>query len=377
MKKYLISVVSIGLLTASCSKLAKEPEAQITISVSTEQLHKDFPFSGKFRFSGMVPLETNDKCRIADIRRVFAADSMFVVWDAQQKNVFAFDRDGKYVANIGRQGKAANEYVRISDVNVDSEKKCVYVLDNTSRKILEYSLRGDYVRSIPTKEWSAGFLISGGYMWLESYGQNASGQMLLCADLNDGNISEGYFSFPTDGTLTIPADKVSFQNGDMSLLAPHYLNTIYRVDGAELVPYADVIFPENNPEVCSDIMDPEFPMAVSMENHVGGIRDVFMVRSWLFFSFAKKQKGNMVQSYSVCYNTDGNETDVFDFTLLHDARVPVSPGSEIRGVYENGVIFSLDISGLPERLVEKVKNTDGLEDCSNESNPILVLYDVD
>lgn len=375
MKNYLIASVTIGILLTACRKEDKWPDAPITIPIAMEQVQKDYPFAEKFHYSKLIPLETTEQCRIGEIQRVFSVDSSFIVWDG--KKVAVFDSDGLYISSIGHQGRASNEYMRISDVNVDYNTKDIYLLDNLSRKILVYGIRGDFKKRISIENYATGFLSTHNQLWLENYALDGPGKMLLCTDINTNEIQHGYFPFIEGEKIPIPDEKSFFWGDSIALFASPYMNTIYKIAGDEIAPYVKINFLDNKADERDDMTMPEFFQKIAEEGYIGGIKDVYQVNSYLFFSFNRNNTGNSISEFNVCYNMDSQDADIYDFSLLHDSRMPVFPSSNIKGVYRDGVIFCLDISALPDFLLKKLKESTGLEDLDNSSNPILILYDVD
>ena len=374
MKKYLIAIVTISMLLTACRKENKLQETQITIPVAMEQFQKDYPFAEKFHYSKLIPLETTEQCRIGDIQRVFSVDSSFVVWDG--KKVALFDSDGSYISNVGHQGRASNEYMRISDVNVDYNTKEIYLLDNSSLKILVYGIRGDFKRRISMKNYATGFLLTHNQLWLENYALDGAGKMLLCTDINTNEIQQGHFPFLDGEKMPIRKEKSFFWGDSVALFASSYMNTIYKIAGDEITPYVKINFLDNKADESNDMTKTKFFQKIAEENYIGYVKDVYQVNSYLFFSFNRNNAGDTSSEFHVCYNMDSRDVDIYDFSLLHDSRIPVSPSSNIIGVYGDGVIFSLDISALPDFLLKKLKENTGLENLNNISNPILILYDV-
>lgn len=374
MKKNIILACLIGLLVGACNN-NKETDVEIIIPIDTNQAQQDFPFLEKFHFSKMIPLETGSHCRISDITRVFSVDSLFIIWDQKSSLLLVYNFDGLYMNHIGQKGGATNEYIKISDVNLNYETQSIYLLDNASHKILEYSYTGEYKNSISLPAWSNGFLLSGHNLWLESNGQNRQKKMLLCIDKTTDDIDKSFFSFPRDERIPIYTEKAFIQSKYNSLFASPYLNTIYKIKESDIHPYIKLAF-NGNSSNNSDLMDPTFLQMIETGHYEGHIHDVFLVNSSLFLSYYKYTQ-EQTKEYSVCYNMNTTEVDIYDYSILHDSHIPISPGNKIKGTYDNGIIFSLDVSGLPDKLIERVRETDGLECCDNMSNPILILYDVD
>jgi hypothetical protein len=106
----------------------------------------------------LIPLETNNKAligirtldRIALINDslIFVlselrTDNIFFQWNP--RNLFVFDRSGKFLNQIGRIGQGPGEFVGIQTAYLNPEKQTVYVDDN--RKIFEYDFSGKFIGS--------------------------------------------------------------------------------------------------------------------------------------------------------------------------------------------------------------------------------------
>jgi len=90
-----------------------------------------------------IPLETSKQSLISNVSKVLFYDNKFYIADSyQEKAVFVFARDGKYLYKMGREGRGPLELVDPIDFDID-EKGHIYIYDNSDKKIIVYSSKGD------------------------------------------------------------------------------------------------------------------------------------------------------------------------------------------------------------------------------------------
>ena len=85
-----------------------------------------------------IPLQTTDSCLIGSIDKLLQTDKdKFVIVDKETAvAVYLFDKNGRFLNHIGRQGQGYGEYVSIEDVTWGDGY--VYVWDSNLNKVLKY-----------------------------------------------------------------------------------------------------------------------------------------------------------------------------------------------------------------------------------------------
>ena len=93
-----------------------------------------------------IALETKKECLIGEVDaiRIFK-DQVFLL---AQNQVFKFNKKGKFISTIGSGGKGPGEFVKPIDIQIDEGTNSIFVLDQTLKKIHEYSTDGEYRKSI-------------------------------------------------------------------------------------------------------------------------------------------------------------------------------------------------------------------------------------
>ncbi len=88
-----------------------------------------------------IKLETSSECLIKDIGQIYLDKDFLFVSDGQE-HLFVFNRDGKYLNQIGRKGHGPGEFLAINSFSIDPKNKIVYILDH--KRILGYDYQGFY-----------------------------------------------------------------------------------------------------------------------------------------------------------------------------------------------------------------------------------------
>jgi hypothetical protein len=94
-----------------------------------------------------IPLETCKKALIKDIFQTVPMDSFIFVFTS--RNVFKFSQKGKYISQIGENGRGPGEYPGIRNISVDNKNKQVFIYPNFIRKLLKYTSHNEFIGDVP------------------------------------------------------------------------------------------------------------------------------------------------------------------------------------------------------------------------------------
>ena len=105
-----------------------------------------------------IPLETNPNCMLERIAHIsFSEDFMFI---ADNDKILQFDRKGKFIRQIGANGRGPGEYIGITSCCIDPKNRKVFVNQcNSGCEILEYDFNGSFIRSINQPWMSSQFIV--------------------------------------------------------------------------------------------------------------------------------------------------------------------------------------------------------------------------
>jgi 6-bladed beta-propeller len=88
-----------------------------------------------------IKLETSNECLIKHIQKIEVDKELIFILDNNER-LLLFDRDGKFLNQIGKIGKGPGEYTNINDFSIDSINNIAYILDG--RQILGYNYSGRF-----------------------------------------------------------------------------------------------------------------------------------------------------------------------------------------------------------------------------------------
>lgn len=94
-----------------------------------------------------VALETTDSCLVGTITDLFLMGDTIIVVDGQKaKRIMLFNRQGKYIGHIGRQGSGPGEYASISKARPDSSGIEIY--DMQTNRFIRYDYNGNVRQTV-------------------------------------------------------------------------------------------------------------------------------------------------------------------------------------------------------------------------------------
>lgn len=96
----------------------------------------------------LVPLETRDDNLIGWIPRIIATADRYYLSSAigyQNKKLLVFDKQGRFVREIGKRGEGAEEYVEMEDFTITSDS---VVKISEVYNMISYDMEGNFIHKI-------------------------------------------------------------------------------------------------------------------------------------------------------------------------------------------------------------------------------------
>lgn len=91
--------------------------------------------------------DEKDISLLKSVDKMEVCDSLMFLLDKTNNKLHCFDLEGIYLNTIGCVGNGPGEYVKISDFAIDHADHTIVILDRNSRKIVVYSLDGNFINS--------------------------------------------------------------------------------------------------------------------------------------------------------------------------------------------------------------------------------------
>lgn len=95
-----------------------------------------------------IPLEKTPKSLIGSIFDAYITKEYIFINHNGSPLLTQFSHDGKFVRQIGHEGRGPREYALMRKFSIDETNELIYIHTNWTRKILVYSFSGDYVKTI-------------------------------------------------------------------------------------------------------------------------------------------------------------------------------------------------------------------------------------
>jgi hypothetical protein len=143
MKNLMTISATILYILTGCGESKQSSNDFITVDVTAKYPNKELILQD-FMDVEYVPLETTDEFITSARIRAIGKDIMIFTNMRRDGDIFIFDRSGKGLRKINRQGQGGEEYVNIQGVVLDEEKNEMYVNSTFSNQMLTYDLEGNF-----------------------------------------------------------------------------------------------------------------------------------------------------------------------------------------------------------------------------------------
>ena len=152
MKGTTIFFLFILLITAGCKRQNQTADDLITVDVTKNSFPKKELVLQDFMDVEYIPLETNDD--FVNQGFVQAVGEKFIIVANYRKDgdIFVYDRTGRAIRKINRQGQGGEEYISFTSITLDEENNEMFLNDHWARKIKVYDLEGNFKRSFKQKQ---------------------------------------------------------------------------------------------------------------------------------------------------------------------------------------------------------------------------------
>lgn len=108
----------------------------------------DLPLSSLLEDFRIVPLDNRNEA-LTKGSSVSAYDNYIGIGGSSQEAYKLFDKEGRFLCQVGANGQGPGEYLAVYDNYVDEANDRVYLLPWNAKSVLVYNLKGEYLSSIP------------------------------------------------------------------------------------------------------------------------------------------------------------------------------------------------------------------------------------
>lgn len=387
-EKILLSCFAFGLVACQSGQQISETPA---IGVRTA-IQQENPISLKNDVQSIeyIPLETNDSCLVSNALNLQVSADFLFMYNGKTGQVLQFDRKGKFVRPVGRQGNGPGEYNLVSYLAANNKQKELTICQYGSPALV-YSFDGTFLRSDSSLQAAGGLYdFPNGNQALQGLVMSPIDQAPWAGALKntDGSLKATKSLYPE----TIQREKrfmkeISFSPSPTGVLLFTACNdTVFRITPTTIEP-ACVLKRENTPEYYAGIADITRLGDNTVETDEAiGVYDLFESPHYVYIRLYKGD-GVYIQQYNKETGELKSHRIPDDYLQCSDAI----PGSNVIGLendLDGGLPFwpeyacydgtraqiasSYHISTLREKGYLKEAPAD--LNIGEDDNPVIILY---
>lgn len=141
MKAYLLLIsFSIFFFTSRCqSEKSSENLSIIDLEANISNMRKTYLSEFNVNIS-YVPLESNKDYNFVSIMYMNISDKYILISDG--RSCFLYDSNGRFIREIGKQGRGPGEYTLINYISMINER--IYIHDIQQSDLIEYNINGTF-----------------------------------------------------------------------------------------------------------------------------------------------------------------------------------------------------------------------------------------
>ena len=135
----------VFLVIVSCSSFRESPKSDgifIDLNKTVSQSVNNI-----FKRVELIPLETNDKSTLAEIKKVVFHNGHYYILNFQKNAIVIFDEKGKFSRKFERIGKGPGEYLGIDDFEINPYTGNLELMQVDGR-LMTYSISGDFLTEL-------------------------------------------------------------------------------------------------------------------------------------------------------------------------------------------------------------------------------------
>lgn len=181
------------------------------------------------------PLETTDNCLLGNECSIIYAGNSIIAGDAQTRSFYRFDKNGKFMNKIGRQGQGPEEYAVGLLFFTDPDNQKLYVQD--FQDIICYGFNGKFLRRIPAPHLNMGTGAvdgQGSILYCDNnyFMRKDNPQQLFLIDENGKKLKiwKGYMEPGKKYGVNLSTRDVMYCYGGDIYFKPALENLIYKID---------------------------------------------------------------------------------------------------------------------------------------------------
>jgi hypothetical protein len=367
------------------------------IDIDQVEKSQSLLLSTLFKSVKSVILESSENSILGSISSLQTHKDLIIILDkVVSKGIFVFDKSGKYLYKIGRNGPGPGEFIEVSDFTLDTQNEKIFVLDNQRQLInVFHLLTGDYVETLRLKgdnirsfhlQFVDDYLYTDAYSWKKS----EDNFLLREIDMKTGDQVKCWLK-PIDynknfSDLYFTGKGVFYsRNSSKPKFLQLFMDTVMSIGRNEISPYLAIT--SKNLLTKKDF---ENAKGNSIEEKISSflaIDKIYHIQNYIefenkvYFEYKQKNRKNFV-----VYDIDSKKT-IISRRIIHDLiyEEPVSQGilprfchTDNSGVY--GYVHPMEMdkfieSAKQNQLSDNLDKINEIKTLDSNSNPVLFMFE--
>lgn len=317
-----------------------------------------------------IPLETNDSSIIGRIQSIKIEGDKIYIIDSKTQKVQIFSIKGEYLYSINKIGHGPEEYIGITDMQINKRNGHITLLDEAQYKILEFNANGSFVseKKIPLKDPLANFayLDSATLVFYKSFIKNDDDNSIVICSKDFTQIKKIFPCKKTTSLLLSP--RISLQNSENQLFyLPIYSQKLFQIKKDEIKEKYTFNFGENNIDL--DVYNQNYSNPTDIFKKLNNGKSIYFLtvldsKSTVYADFYYKET-----PYFFVYNKDTKKTNVF-----YDEKMSKMFNSFYPYTTNNGKFVSAVSTNHLNEFSNEILKTNNLDNITSEANPIVIIY---
>lgn len=242
MKYRIIALTFFVCNLCSCTIKEKDRKEKKDIKIETfnvdlDKVYKDKKFPNTNYAMTIQRLEDSEDYPIGHIDKLIVnKKNIYILDQSKAKSVFIYDRNGRLLHVIDYHGRGPGEFSSLQSFDIDKKTGNILIMDASSKKIITYSPKGEYIKEIKYDFFSTNFILDNENNIIMDTGNTSDHEnsYYLKKINQNGELLSSYFpSNPSTAGITFnPRNSFQLYKNNIFFL-PALSNNIYLLDDEE------------------------------------------------------------------------------------------------------------------------------------------------
>lgn len=391
MKKHIFLLGCWALGMTACQSRQNSSSEIPVINVRTTIQREDLiSLKNDVQSIEYIPLETKDSCLISNLLNLQISKDFMFIYNGKTGKILQFDKKGKFIRQIAREGNGLGEYGLLSELALDNKKSELFIFQY-SGPVLVYSFDGDYLRNDTTMKYAGGmYLFSDGKSALKGLTMKPVQQAPWAGALRDNTntlvVTKSLYPGIVDKNALYMKELCFSPSPEGVLLFTPCNDTVFRINDFGIKP-ACILQRKNTQAYYDGIADINKRRDKTIENgETIGVYDFFESPSYIYMRLYKRD-----DIYIQRFNKKNGELKSCKVPDDYSKSSEAIPGNNVIGLENNidgGVPFWPEYVGyngtraqvVNSYAISSLRNKGYLKDAppelnlTEDSNPVIIIY---